>query len=74
MPIDWPSSPPIGFDASSRWGVHSGEENIEVRPPHLLLGFDPASIHAITDRVACDPESWEPFHVPRFMRSAFPRT
>lgn len=47
-------------------------ENIEVRPPHLLLGFDPAVVHAVGDRVVCDPQSWEPFHAPLLMRSAFP--
>ena len=51
------------------WARH---ENIEVRTPHLLLGFDPAVIHAVGDRIVCDPQRWEPFHPPRFMRSAFP--
>ena len=47
-------------------------ENIEVRTPHFLLGFDPAVIHAVGDRIFCEPQRWEPFHPPRFMSSAFP--
>lgn len=51
------------------WARH---ENIEVRTPHFLLGFDPAVIHAVGDRIVCEPQRWEPFRPPRFMRSAFP--
>jgi pimeloyl-ACP methyl ester carboxylesterase len=47
-------------------------ENLEVRSNHFLLGFDPAVIYAIGDRIRRDPDSWEPFRVPRLMRTAFP--
>ncbi len=47
-------------------------ENVEVRPPHLLLGFDPAVIFAVVDRVRQDPGRWEPFRAPLALRAAFP--
>jgi pimeloyl-ACP methyl ester carboxylesterase len=47
-------------------------ENVEVRSPHLLLGFDPAVIYAIGDRVRQDADRWEPFRAPMTLRGAFP--
>ena len=47
-------------------------ENIEVRSTHFTLGFDPAVMAVIGDRVRRDPDRWKPFRVPWPMASAFP--
>ena len=47
-------------------------ENVEVRGSHFSLGFDPAVLHLITDRVEQDPGSWTPFRPPLIFRPAFP--
>jgi pimeloyl-ACP methyl ester carboxylesterase len=48
-------------------------ENIAVMASHLGLGYHPASIWAIADRLAQPEGSWQPFQAPRFLRPAFPR-
>jgi pimeloyl-ACP methyl ester carboxylesterase len=48
-------------------------ENIAVMASHLGLGHHPASIWAITDRLAQPEGAWQPFKAPRFLRPAFPR-
>ncbi|MGB5758086.1 MAG: alpha/beta hydrolase [Acidimicrobiales bacterium] len=48
-------------------------ENIEVRSTHATLGFDPAVVAAIVDRLGQSRADWQPFRRPGWMRSAFPR-
>lgn len=48
-------------------------ENIEVRGSHFTLGFDPAVMALIGDRVRRDPERWQPFRPPMLIGPAFPR-
>jgi pimeloyl-ACP methyl ester carboxylesterase len=48
-------------------------ENIAVMASHLGLGHHPASIWAITDRLAQPEGTWRPFKAPLFLRPAFPR-
>jgi pimeloyl-ACP methyl ester carboxylesterase len=48
-------------------------ENIAVMASHLGLGHHPASIWAITDRLAQPEGTWKPFKAPLFLRPAFPR-
>ena len=48
-------------------------ENIAVMASHLGLGHHPASIWAITDRLAQPEGSWKPFKAPLFLRPAFPK-
>jgi pimeloyl-ACP methyl ester carboxylesterase len=48
-------------------------ENIAVMASHLGLGHHPASIWAITDRLAQPEGSWKPFKAPCFLRPAFPK-
>ena len=48
-------------------------ENIAVMASHLGLGHHPASIWAITDRLAQPEGEWKPFKAPCFLRPAFPR-
>ena len=48
-------------------------ENIAVMASHLGLGHHPASIWAITDRLAQPAGTWAPFKAPLFLRPAFPR-
>jgi pimeloyl-ACP methyl ester carboxylesterase len=47
-------------------------ENIEVRSTHFTLGFDPAVLWAVGDRVRRDPDRWKPFRAPALISSAFP--
>jgi pimeloyl-ACP methyl ester carboxylesterase len=37
-------------------------DNIEVVGSHVGLGVNPAVLYAVADRLAQDPESWQPFH------------
>lgn len=48
-------------------------ENIEVRGSHTGLGFNPAAIYAISDRLAQPPDDWRPFQAPLGFRRSFPR-
>ncbi len=48
-------------------------ENIAVMASHLGLGHHPASIWAITDRLAQPEGEWQPFKPPMFLRPAFPK-
>jgi pimeloyl-ACP methyl ester carboxylesterase len=48
-------------------------ENIAVMASHLGLGHHPASIWAITDRLAQPEGEWKPFKAPCFLRPAFPK-
>ena len=47
-------------------------ENIEVRSTHFTLGFDPAVLWVVGDRVRGDPDEWKPFRAPALLASAFP--
>jgi pimeloyl-ACP methyl ester carboxylesterase len=48
-------------------------ENIAVMASHLGLGYHPASIWAVADRLAQREGTWQPFRAPRFLRPAFPK-
>lgn len=48
-------------------------ENIEVHGSHSGLGFNPAAIYAISDRLAQPIDRWRPFRPPPGTRSIFPR-
>ncbi len=48
-------------------------ENVEVRSTHLTLGFDPAVLYLINDRISQVPSDWQPFVAPALLRTAFPR-
>jgi pimeloyl-ACP methyl ester carboxylesterase len=52
-------------------GVH---ENVEVRGSHLGLGHNPAVAVVVADRLAQDPERWQPFQAPRWARRWLPAT
>lgn len=47
-------------------------ENIEVRGSHSGLGFNPAAIYAISDRLAQRPGEWRPFRPPVGTGHVFP--
>lgn len=47
-------------------------ENVEVRSLHFTLGFDPAVLHVVADRLSRPTESWKPFRPPPWLRAAFP--
>lgn len=48
-------------------------ENIAVMASHLGLGHHPASIWAVTDRLAQAAGTWKPFKAPLVLRPAFPK-
>lgn len=47
-------------------------QNVEVRGSHFSLGFDPAVLFLIGDRVEQEPGAWQPFVPPLLFRPAFP--
>jgi pimeloyl-ACP methyl ester carboxylesterase len=51
-------------------GEHA--ENIEVRGSHSGLGFNPAVIYAVSDRLAQAPDDWRPFSAPPGSRYWYP--
>ncbi len=66
-------------DAVVPWQVAREEPgprygNIEVDSSHFGLGHHPAVIVAIADRLAQDPQHWEPFEPPERLRALFPAT
>ena len=48
-------------------------ENIEVRGSHSGLGFNPAVIFAVSDRLAQPPGDWRRFSAPLALRRFYPR-
>lgn len=64
-------------DGVVRWwqcieSVGAERENIEVRGSHSGLGFNPAVIYAISDRLAQPADSWSPFRAPFGFGHHFP--
>jgi pimeloyl-ACP methyl ester carboxylesterase len=64
-------------DGIVRWwqcieSVGERRENIEVRGSHSGLGFNPAVIYAVSDRLAQPVDRWRPFRRPPGSRSLFP--
>ena len=64
-------------DGVVRWwqcieSVGPERENIEVRGSHSGLGFNPAVVYAISDRLAQRPGEWRPFRPPPGASHFFP--
>jgi pimeloyl-ACP methyl ester carboxylesterase len=53
--------------------IGPNRENIEVRGSHSGLGFNPAVLFAVSDRLAQREHDWRPFSAPPFTRHMFPR-
>jgi pimeloyl-ACP methyl ester carboxylesterase len=47
-------------------------DNVEVRGSHIGLGFNPAVLYVIGDRLAQPADRWRPFRAPPLLRAAFP--
>ncbi len=65
-------------DGVVRWwqcieSIGDQRENIEVRGSHSGLGFNPAVIYAISDRLAQPADEWKPFRVPVGFCYQFPQ-
>jgi pimeloyl-ACP methyl ester carboxylesterase len=65
-------------DGVARWHTcidvaGATRENIEVRGSHSGLGFNPAVLYAISDRLAQPEGRWKPFRAPAALRSLYPR-
>jgi pimeloyl-ACP methyl ester carboxylesterase len=52
--------------------VRDEHENIEVRGSHSGLGWNPAAVFAISDRLAQPEGRWKPFHPPLPLRPWYP--
>lgn len=52
---------------------HPNTENIEVRGSHMGLGFNPAAMWIVADRIAQPPGHWSRFKPPGPLRYLFPR-
>ena len=50
-----------------------GIENVEVVSSHLGLAWHPAVLHLIADRLAQQPEEWQPFVAPTWARALYPQ-
>ncbi len=50
-----------------------GHENIEVRGSHSGLGWNPAAVYAIANRLAQPEDDWRKFSPPLALRHLFPR-
>lgn len=48
-------------------------ENVEVRGSHVGLGFNPAALYVISDRLSLPEDTWHPFRAPLGMKGMFPR-
>ena len=64
-------------DGVVRWwqcieSIGAGRENIEVRGSHTGLGFNPAVIFAVSDRLAQRPGEWRPFRPPVGLGHLYP--
>jgi hypothetical protein len=65
-------------DGIVRWhtcidAVREQHENIEVRGSHSGLGWNPASVFAILDRLQQPENDWRSFRAPLPLRSFYPR-
>lgn len=65
-------------DGVVRWwqcleSIGDRRENIEVRGSHSGLGFNPAVIYAISDRLARPVDEWKPFRPPPGFGFQFPK-
>ena len=65
-------------DGVARWHTcidveSETHENIEVRGSHSGLGFNPAVLYAISDRLAQPEGDWRRFSAPLFMRNVYPK-
>ena len=65
-------------DGVVRWQVcldiaDETHENVEVRGSHAGLGFNPAVIYVIADRLGQPEGTWRPFQPPLPLRALYPR-
>ncbi len=87
MSIDEPSKPPLPVPSTAiysrtdgvvRWHtcidtVSEFHENVEVQGSHSGLGFNPAVLFVIADRLAQPVNDWRWFNPPPLLRALFPR-
>jgi pimeloyl-ACP methyl ester carboxylesterase len=65
-------------DGVVRWeacidDVDEQHENVEVKGTHSGMGFNPAALFVVADRLQQAEDDWRPFHAPVWLRSLFPR-
>jgi pimeloyl-ACP methyl ester carboxylesterase len=47
-------------------------ENVEVRAPHVGLGFNPGVLYVVADRLSQPENDWKPFKPPRALAGLYP--
>lgn len=52
--------------------AHARSENIEVRGSHCGMGFNPAVLYAVADRLAVPEDDWKPFRRNAWLRRVYP--
>jgi pimeloyl-ACP methyl ester carboxylesterase len=60
--------------SSCRYPLRTGRENVEVRGSHLGLGYNPAVLWLLADRLGTAEGAWTPFSPPAVLGPFFPRT
>jgi pimeloyl-ACP methyl ester carboxylesterase len=53
--------------------VDSRHENVEVNSTHSGMGFNPAALAVVADRLSQPEDDWRPFHALPWLRSFYPR-
>lgn len=53
--------------------VGSTRENVEVRSPHIALGYNPGVLFVVADRLSQPEDGWRPFSPPSGLRGLYPR-
>ena len=64
-------------DGVVRWQIcldvaDAQHDNVEVRSSHIGLGFNPAALYVIADRLSQPADAWRPFRPPPLLRRVFP--
>jgi pimeloyl-ACP methyl ester carboxylesterase len=53
--------------------VDDHHENVEVHGSHSGMGFNPAALAVVADRLSQAEDDWRRFHAPPLLRSVYPR-
>ena len=65
-------------DGVVRWeacidDVDEQHDNVEIRGTHSGMGFNPAALFVVADRLHQPEGDWRPFHAPAWLRALYPR-
>ena len=60
------------LDVTGEGAPNPRAQNVEVRGTHVGLGFNPAVLAVVLDRLAQPEESWRPFRPPMALGAWYP--